>query len=169
MLQIMKVRLFPALWSLALLAAAPWAVLAAEPAAKPADAETDPSHDVPGPVRLTLPPTIYAVVGHQMNVYFDNVTLVLNPDNYAFDVTCAKGRQQSERWTYTPAAQDVGSHPFELTVRNEQNELIASGHCELKVVTAAKTELSVLMIGDSLTHASVYPARVAELADKAVR
>lgn len=163
MLQRMKIRLFPALWSLALLVAGSCAVLAAEPA----DAETEASRDVPGPVRLTLPPTIYAVVGHEMNVYFDNVTLVLNPDNYAFDVTCPKGRQQSERWTYTPTAQDVGSHPFELIVCNEQNELLARGRCELKVVAEAKTELSVLMIGDSLTHASIYPARVAELSDKA--
>ncbi|HVX64008.1 MAG TPA: GDSL-type esterase/lipase family protein [Pirellulales bacterium] len=161
--QLMQINWFPTLLSLVVLAGAPFALSAADPAPGTAEA----THDVPGPVRLTLPPTIYAVVGHQMNVYFDNVTLVLNPDNYAFDVACAKGRQQSERWTYTPAAQDVGSHPFELTVRNEQNELIASGRCELRVVAEAKTDLSVLMIGDSLTHASVYPARVAELAEKA--
>lgn len=171
MLQLPWINLFSWL-SLVLFVASPGALLAAEGASEKAGA----SDNVPGLVRLTLPSTIYAVVGQEMNVYFDNVTLVLNPDNYAFDVTCAKGRQQADRWTFTPAAEDVGSHPFELTVRNEQNELLARSRCELKVVAdlksadgANKPPLSVLMIGDSLTHASVYPAMVAERAQNAGR
>lgn len=120
--------------------------------------------NIPGPVRLVLPPTIYAVVGQEMNVYFDNVVLALNPDNYAFDVSCACGRQQADRWTYTPAAEDVGVGPFQLDVRNEQNEVIARACCTLRVTSpeGESKPVSLLAIGDSLTHASVYPKRLLE-------
>ncbi len=154
-----------ACWMLTCLVAPPRLASCADEAGKAPDANAN----VPGPVRLVLPPTIYAVVGKEMNVYFDNVTLILNPANYAFDVTCPKGRQQSERWTYVAEDEDIGEHPFELVVRNEQNELVARGRSKLKVVAETKggdegaSPRSVLMVGDSLTHASIYPARVVEL------
>ncbi len=119
-----------------------------------------------GPVRLVLPPRIYAVPGVEMNVYFDNVCLVINPLNYVFDVTCDKGKQQTERWTYVPVAQDVGEYPFVVEVRDETNGLIARAESVLEVVPEKSGEdvpVTVLMIGDSLTHAAVYPQRLLTL------
>src|SRR4051812_19520624 len=52
-------------------------------------------------VRMALPPEVFATVGIECNIYFDNVVLMLNPANFSIDVKCAKGRQQSERWTWT--------------------------------------------------------------------
>ncbi len=126
-------------------------------------------HEFPGLVRLTLPPVIDAVVELEANVYFDNVALVLNPARYAFDVHCAKGKQQEERWTFVPKADDVGEHPFQLDVRNERNELVARGRSVLRVIRAGRGEgrqLSLLLIGDSLTHASIYPQRLLTLCQK---
>ncbi|MEX0727176.1 MAG: SGNH/GDSL hydrolase family protein, partial [Planctomycetaceae bacterium] len=120
----------------------------------------------PGPVRLVLPPALYAVEGHETNVYFDNVTLTINPRNYAFDVHCPKGNHLEERWTFTPAAEDVGKHLFAIDVRNERNEIVARDDCELIVVPAnaqAEKELTLLLIGDSLTHASVYSRHLLDL------
>ena len=122
--------------------------------------------NLPGPVRLTLPPVLHAVVGLETNVYFDNVVLVLDPNDYAFDVTCPRGAQQCERWTCTPAAAEVGSYPFLLEVRDAQNAVIARATSRLEVVPADAGKdrpVSVLMIGDSLTHASVYPSHLLEL------
>src|SRR5687767_3587945 len=84
----------------------------------PTTASTRPSLE-PGKVRLLLPPVIYAVPGMEANLYFDNVVLVLDPDDYAFDVVCAKGKQMAERWTFTPEAREAGDYPFELIVRDE--------------------------------------------------
>jgi len=126
----------------------------------------EPLTDMPGVVRLALPPVLNAVEGVETNVYFENVVLALDPADFAFDVTCALGRQQSERWTWTPMASDVGEHSFQLDVRNDRNEVVARGHCQLRVVAdeaRSQRPTSILMIGDSLTHASVYPQRVAEL------
>jgi lysophospholipase L1-like esterase len=137
------------------------AFLLACPTALPAEeAECDP-----GPVRLVLPPVLYAVPGVEMNVYFDNVVLVIDPDDYVFDVTCQLGIQQHERWTYMPAAGDVGSYPLVIEVRDGQNQVIARAATKLEVVAAGAGEgraVSALLIGDSLTHASIYSQHLLE-------
>ena len=127
------------------------------------------SEELPGMVRLVLPPSMPAVDGQEANIYFDNVALMLNAANYAFDVDCPKGRQQQERWTFTPQPDDVGEHELRLQVRNEQNHLVARGKCKVRVSPANAAEVndvSLLLVGDSLTHASVYPERVLSLAEK---
>ena len=101
-----------------------------------------------------------------MNVYFDNVCLVVNRANYAFDVTCAKGTQQAERWTFVPTNEDVGQYPLVLEVRDEANRIIARGESILHVVpqdAGAGVPISFLTIGASETHAMVYPAHLLEL------
>jgi lysophospholipase L1-like esterase len=131
-------------------------------------AEPGPA-ELPGLVRLALPPAIDACVGIETNVYFDNVMLVLNAANYAVDVNCAKGRQQQERWTFTPQPADVGEHPLQLEIRNERNDVIARGRSVVRVAPADAgegKEVSLLMIGDSLTHASVSQQRIAALCEK---
>lgn len=131
-------------------------------------AEPGPA-ELPGLARLALPPAIDACVGVETNVYFDNVMLVLNAANYAVDVHCSKGRQQQERWTFTPLPADVGEHPLQLEIRNERNEIVARGRSVVRVVPAdagAGQEVALLMIGDSLTHASVSQQRIAALCEK---
>jgi lysophospholipase L1-like esterase len=135
--------------------------IAVSPAAM---AEETPN--LPGPVRLVLPPVLYAVVGVETNVYFDNVVLVLDPNDYAFDVTCPRGMQQSERWTYTPAAGEEGSCPFVLEVRDGTNAVIARATSRLEIVPAEAGKdraVSVLLVGDSLTHQSIYPQHLLDL------
>ncbi|NUQ60962.1 MAG: hypothetical protein HUU20_00630 [Pirellulales bacterium] len=121
---------------------------------------------LPGPVRLVLPPVIYAVPGVEMNVYFDNVVLVVDPNDYVFDVACSRGIHQSERWTYTPSADDVGSHPLMIEVRDGQNQVIARATTKIEVVPAdagGNRPVSALLIGDSLTNASVYSQHLLDL------
>ena len=120
----------------------------------------------PGPVRLLLPPRINAVPGIEMNVYFDNVCLVVNRANYVFDVTCDKGVQQAERWTFVPTNEDVGQFPFVLEVRDEANRVIARAESVLVVApkdAGAGVPVSFLTIGASETHAAVYPAHLLDL------
>ena len=121
------------------------------------------------PLRMALPPEVFALAGVETNIYFDNIVLTLNPANYAFDITCLKGRQQAERWTWTPTEADVGDVPLQLEVRDDQNRVISRGNTTIKV-SATKSDkhqsLSVLLVGDSLTHASVYPQHLLNLAAK---
>jgi len=124
-----------------------------------------PNQLASNPIRLNLPPVIHAVPSIEINVYFDNICLVLNPNNYAFDVHCNKGKQQRERWTFTPTEQDVGDQTLSIEVRDDQNQIIARAETIVRVVPANSGDgqlFSLLCIGDSLTHASVYPARILE-------
>lgn len=111
------------------------------------------------PVRLAIPTTIYATPGVEANLYLDNVVLVLNVANYAFDIDCGVGIQQADRWTYTPKAEEVGSYALTLRVINQSNAVIAEGSSTVVVTDPATLKdraVSALVIGDSLTHASIY-------------
>ncbi|HND53409.1 MAG TPA: SGNH/GDSL hydrolase family protein, partial [Pirellulaceae bacterium] len=133
---------------------------------KKAAPESELPESFPGKLRLRLPPVIQAVVGLETNLYFDNVILTINPANFAPDVICTKGKQQVERWTFTPVDADVGDHPLKLEFRDDENRLVARAVTTVRVVAADSKkdqELSLLLIGDSLTHASVYPQRLVEL------
>ena len=117
-------------------------------------------------LQLVLPEIIYAVPGIEMNVYFDNVFLMVNPANYIFEVNCSKGMQQNERWTFTPKNTDVGDHAFKLKVRDSSNKVIATSESILRVSkpdAGTGKELSVLLIGDSLTHDSTYSQHLLDL------
>jgi hypothetical protein len=120
-------------------------------------------------VRLVLPQVIYAVPGIEMNVYYDNVVLVLNTASYAFDVNCPKGVQLHERWSYMPEDKDVGEYPFALDVRDENNHLVASARSKVLVVpkdAGHGKEITVLCVGASWTDYSVYPQHLFDLFDR---
>lgn len=123
------------------------------------------SPPVPGRVRLVLPPVLHAVTGMETNVYYDNVVLVLDIDDYAFEVVCRKGLQLNERWTFTPGMQDIGDHPFELIVRDESNAIIARAHSILRVAPADRPAglVTLLLVGASLTEYSFYPQYLLDL------
>lgn len=157
------------LWML-IAAAAVWLSPAADLAVAVIPSDERPS-DVTaesGPVRLVLPSEIPAVVGLELNLYFDNLVLVLNPANYAFDVICTKGRQQADRWTLTPEPSDVGLHDLMVEVRDQSHTVVARAATRLRIVpadAASDQKNSLLLIGDSLTHASVYPQHLLKLCD----
>lgn len=145
--------------------------LAPSHADEPSQNEKRIEAQVPAPsLRLVMPESIPAVVGVECNLYFDNVVLTVLADDVLFDVVCAKGRQQAERWTWVPTEADVGSHPLELVVLDGNNRKIGSARCTINVVAAKRGEgqsLTMLFIGDSLTHGSVYPQRVLDQCAKA--
>lgn len=117
-------------------------------------------------LRLVLPPSIPAVVGEECNIYFDNVVLVPTVDVWIFDVVCNRGKQQSERWTWVPTKEDVGEHSLQIDIRDGLNKVVATAKTTIRVVGAesrSSEPITMLCIGDSLTQASVYTARLLEL------
>jgi lysophospholipase L1-like esterase len=92
--------------------------------------------------------------------------LVVNPANYVFDVTCAKGVQQAQRWTYTPKPREVGDYALTLEVRDRRNRVIAQAETRVTVAprdAGAGASITLLVIGDSLTAASAYTQRLVDL------
>src|SRR5690606_17345639 len=118
-----------------------------------------------GKCQLLLPKVIYAAPGQEANIYFDNVVLQSIPGRYLFDVTCAKGDQRAERWTWTPTEKDAGDYALQLEVRDIDDAILATGSTLIRVAKAdagAAKPVKVLCIGDSLTAASAYTRELAK-------
>ena len=118
--------------------------------------------------RLVMSGTIYAVEGVETNVYFRNIFLAVNPDLYLFDVDCSKGHNFKNRWSFTPGKKDVGIHDWTLRVRNNSG-IVAKKSFKLAVAPADAGKgknISLLMVGDSITDVTTFPKRVRELFKK---
>ena len=117
-------------------------------------------------VKLLLPDRIYAVPGVETNIYFANAVRVVNPANYVFEVKAPRGRCDEKRWRYTPSAQDK-SGTFNLLFRVHGNDGVLAEKTVAVEVSPADAgkggTLTMLIVGDSLTNATVYPKRILEL------
>ena len=101
-----------------------------------------------------------------MSLYFDNMVLTEHPEQYRFDVQCDVGMKEERRWTVTPMDKDGCDHAMEITVKDAQDKVIESGRMILRIARAdagAGRSLKLLIVGDSLTHASYYPNEIARL------
>ncbi len=117
-------------------------------------------------VRLTVPPAIYAVVGQPTSIYFDNIVLTEQPGDLKFTVEARIGQQEERRWTFTPEQKHVGTHRLRIAVATKAGRMLDTARTDLQVVAAdaaAGRELKLLIVGDSLTHATAYPNDLARL------
>ena len=126
-----------------------------------APAAVDPADGL----QLTLPPVIYGVPEVELGLYYDNVVLTETPEAYQFKVTCDVGAQEEKRWVVTPTAAQVGDHPLSVAVSQDGKQL---GECSsiLRISPAdagAGRKITLLIVGDSLTHATYYPTRIGQL------
>lgn len=119
-----------------------------------------------GDLQLTLPPVVYATPDVQMSLYHDNIVLTETPENYRFEFSCDLGKNEAKRWTVKPADGDVGDHPLAITVKDASGKILEQGKTTLHVSPRKAGDgktLRLLIIGDSLTHATVYPNEIANL------
>ena len=126
-----------------------------------------------GPLRMIMPQRMYAVPGVEMSLYFDNVLLHPNSDTLIYDVDCSFGAQQEERWTGTPDAGAVGDQALTLRIVTPGMDVVEEASTVVEVVDPAAgqgEEITMLVVGDSLTAASQYTRRLVDLfaADDAV-
>lgn len=115
------------------------------------------------PLRAILPPDLYAVPGHEINVYFDNILLSSNFRMLHIDADCPRGRQGDERWYWTPAPEDVGDYTLTIKISTPDEVPCAEVSTTVHVVPAdagAQADITILNVGDSLTHAGYYPGEL---------
>ena len=121
-------------------------------------------------LQLTLPPTFYAVPGVEMNIYYDNIVLTETPEKYCFEVYCNIGTVEHDRWTITPTPCDVGQHPLSVKVIDADGTVLGTAKTILHVSAAYsgfhRDTYRLLIIGDSLTHNTIYSNKIAELLSK---
>jgi len=119
-----------------------------------------------GELQLTLPPIVYGTPDVAMSIYHDNIVLTQTLENYRFEFTCKLGHSETRRWTVQPTDLDVGDHLVEVTVKDARGTVLERGKTKLRISPRKAGEgksLRLLIIGDSLTHATIYPNEIANL------
>jgi lysophospholipase L1-like esterase len=117
-------------------------------------------------LQTTLPPIIYAVAGIKTNIYFDNIVLVKDTTAYQFKFTCDLGATHAKRWTLTATEQQLGDHPLSLQINASDGVPLAKADTIVRVIpekSKSQKPFKLLIIGDSLTHATTYCNEVARL------
>ena len=118
------------------------------------------------PLQLTLPPAWYGVPDVPVSLYYDNIVLTEKPEDYRFEVKCDIGTTEAKRWTVIPADKDVGDHAMEVIVKDAQGKELERAKTMLRIAPKTAGEgrsLRMLIVGDSLTHATFYPNEIARL------
>lgn len=115
-------------------------------------------------IKVSLPNTIYAVVGDTLQVFYRGLIQAVNPYNYYILISCEKGRQFPRYWEYQPTSADIGETTFTIYVRDNSTRLLKSASC--KIVTIAKgvspsSSINVACFGDSLTDGGDWCAEAA--------
>lgn len=121
---------------------------------------------VAGELQLTVPPVVYATPDVAMSLYHDNLVLTQKPEDYRFEFQCKLGTSEARRWTVKPADADVGDHPLSITVKDAAGQVLEQGSSLLRISPRKAGEgkaLRLLIVGDSLTHATMYPNEIATL------
>ncbi|MGV3723181.1 MAG: GDSL-type esterase/lipase family protein, partial [Actinomycetota bacterium] len=116
--------------------------------------------------RLTLPPVLFATPGVETAVYFDNAVLSEKPGTYRFRVICPIGAADEARWAVTPAVMQTGDHPLRLEALDAGGTVLEEAVATVRVAAAdagAQRSVKLLIVGDSLTHGSVYANELARL------
>lgn len=120
----------------------------------------------PASLQLTLPPVWYGVPGVPVSLYYDNVVLTEQSENFRFEGSCDIGAAEARRWTVTPGDKDVGEHAMEVVVKDAQGKVLERAKTTLHVAprnAGTGRELKLLIVGDSLTAATAYPNEIARL------
>lgn len=108
-----------------------------------------------------LPDSLTAVVNEPFSLYYDGVVAGKEPDTFLVDISSPTlhGTAEQRRWTVTPKESDVGDHTLSVTVRDWNDAILAHQKVSLEVVSAPKLDkpIKILLVGDSLTHATDYP------------
>lgn len=113
-------------------------------------------------MELNLPSKVYALVGQELNIYFDNLVYGKDTD-YVFDVICSVGQHMENCYRITPTASQVGNHS--LTITATKNGIMVSKTATLVVAptnAGSGSTRSVLIMGDSTTASGIITSKLLE-------
>lgn len=111
-------------------------------------------------ITLNVPSKIYALVGYETNIYFDNI--IEDWEKYKWDVTCSKGMQLERGYRITPVSDDVGT--YSITIRasiGESNYIETTSTIVITADTAGNGDsTSVIILGDSTTYNGIMVTKL---------
>jgi hypothetical protein len=109
---------------------------------------------------IILPNSINAIVGDTLQLFWKGIIKAVNPYIYDIVVNCSKGAWYPRYFEYTPVSGDVGTTTLQIKVKNANGVVLATKTCNLVTklaVGSPSAPVKVLGVGDSLTHARIWP------------
>lgn len=101
-------------------------------------------------IEFNLPLKVYALVGYETNIYFEN--LVEDWTKYEWDVSCTKGMQMERGYRITPISTDAGSYTLSFVISSGK---VSKTFSTTLVVVGASAGSGVsetlIVLGDSTT------------------
>ena len=115
--------------------------------------KADASNRIP---ELVLPSKSIAVVGHEWNMYYDNVVDGLTDDYYIF-CSGVSGKSYGNFLRFTPSNGDIGTHTITVNLYSKaKGSIVATSSFDLVVIADSAPTKNVIFIGDSLTQEGTY-------------
>jgi len=118
------------------------------------------------PAKLVFPPVHYAVPGVEMEIIFSNAVLPEPKSPFRYSVKCDVGNVSGDRLKLNPDSSEIGDHTLTVTLKNAEGKKLDEVSSIIRIVpnnAGAKKDVSLLIMGDSLTNASAYPNEIASL------
>ncbi len=122
--------------------------------------------DLPTPLRLTLPQTLYAVEGVETTLEGRNAVLSPKPETLQFAIESALGTTQEGVWKLSATRAQAGTHSLNVLVRDSAGRALEKTYTSLRVIPSNAGEgrdIALLVVGDSLTSQTHYPTEIARL------
>ena len=115
--------------------------------------------------KIILPSEFYAVVGHELSIYNENVILCDDINRYDIDWYINQGNfyeQYKECFRITPKVGKEGDYSVRLRVLDKYTRVILAEKTMTMHIVSEKSFLNkkVLFIGDSRTSAGYYPYEI---------
>jgi len=119
--------------------------------------------------KLFLPNEICVAVGRTIELYNSQVSWCSNIDDYHFKWDCAIGKAMKRKFSVTGKTELIGTYPLNLTVFNNDMDVVATASTTIKVVSdIIATPKTLLTIGDSLTNNKPWMAEVRTLSNNQI-
>jgi hypothetical protein len=112
------------------------------------------------PPRITLPSIIYSVVGTQLNLYYDAITLGYGVFNV--EVLTDIGNTHERMYQVTPTINQIGDHTLTVNVYDFAKVLLETKTAILRVITNSipTSVKNILLLGDSTLNNGPVTATV---------
>ena len=109
---------------------------------------------------LIYPGEINAVVDDTLQLFYRGMSKVINTHSFDFFAKCRYGIMYPRYFEYTPTAGNVGKQLLTLQLRNIDGQVLSGVQLQINVVgvpVSPSSEKRILILGDSLTQAGVWP------------
>lgn len=132
---------------------------------------------------IVLPSKLYAVVGHEFVLYYNNILGAMRPDDFAVTTAFPSGSTLQNReepyigamfeWglRIMPQEKHIGNHTLTIKVFRRSDWVVVATKAVTLVVSEEKvfSDKKVMFIGDSLTDARVYPAEIERMSNSGIK